>query len=144
MDKTVKVLLKEEDVETLDIQAKEKGKPRLYLLREIIERHLAGAPEPHTAPSPVSIEDPGRVLTLTKALEDSQREREILQVRVSDLERALTDRTKDLEFTRGSYQALTNNMTELIRRVPEPRSLLEDRTSWWDRHFGKRPETPDQ
>jgi predicted DNA-binding protein len=41
-DKVVKVELREDDIKTLDMQARERGVPRLYLLREIIERYLAG------------------------------------------------------------------------------------------------------
>lgn len=138
MDKVVKVMLREEDVIRFDSLAKDKGIPRMYLLREVLEGYLSG-PRPGT--SQVPAEDPGRVEALGKALEDTQREREVLKVRVSDLERALADRTKDLEYTRGQWQAINTNLTEALAKIPTPRPLLEEsgkKVSWWGRITGKK------
>ena len=137
MDKVVKVMLGEEAIGRFDTLAKGRGILRMYLLREILEGYLSG---PRPGPSQVPPEDPGKVAVLNKALEDTQQEREIFKVRVADLERALADRTNDLEYTRGQWQALNANLTEALLKIPSQRPLLEEsgkKVSWWGRLTGK-------
>jgi predicted DNA-binding protein len=50
-DRVVKVELREEDVDTLDKRARDRGLPRLFILREIIENHLKGTEGTSSAPN---------------------------------------------------------------------------------------------
>ena len=53
--KVVKVELREEDVETLDKRARDRGLSRLFILREIIENHLKGTEGTIAVPNADSI-----------------------------------------------------------------------------------------
>lgn len=130
-------MLTEEDIEALDIQAERRGIPRMYLLREVIERYLSG-PDQGTAPTPA--EAPG----LSQALTEAQADRQALRVRVEDLEKALSEKGRDLEWTRGQLQTLTATLNTTIQKLPDPRPALTEagqKPSWWARVTG-RGETP--
>lgn len=133
MDRVVKVTLREEDIEALENEAEERGISRMALLRQVIEGHLSGTGEGTTA-------GPLQSPALTQALQEAQQERGVLQARVEDLEKALNEKGRDLEWTRGQLQALTVTLNETIRKVPDPRPALEEaghKPSWWARVTGK-------
>jgi flagellar motility protein MotE (MotC chaperone) len=136
MDRVIKLTVSEEEADKLTVEAKKRDIPRTDLLREIVVKYLQRSP---AGPDTIDQEARGQVLTLSKSLEESQRDREALRERIKTLEETLSEKMRDLEWTRGQYAALTSAHGEALRKIPPPPALLEDgrpRPSWWQRLFG--------
>ena len=137
MERVVKVTLREEDIEALETEADNKGLSRATLIRQIIEEHLSG---PGAGPD----QGPGQAPALTKALQEAQGDREVLMTRVEDLEKALSEKNRDLEWTRGQLQAVMATLTEAVKKVPDPRPALTTeagpKRSWWEWVTGQKEE----
>jgi len=101
VDKVVKVELREEDVEILEKLARERGVPRLFILREIIERYIAetrgliSAPSQDTIKAAVLEERARGYEALIEELKASKTQNEgIIQQLMSDQNRLITDGKK--------------------------------------------------
>lgn len=127
MDKTIiKVPVSVEEAQALTTSANAKGISRGEYCREILIGHLAGT---GTGPQ---VPNEG----LSKALEESQKGRESLQQQVYFLEKSLSDKSQDLEWTRGQLVETQRNLTAALAKIP----LLPERTGgFWSRLFGSKP-----
>jgi len=126
MDRVVKTEMREEDIEVLDNEAKEKGIPRTHHIRKILEQYLAG-------PGPVSPEDSGKVEVLTKALETSQRTGEVLQLEKAVLE----ERARGLETVLTEMKATKSYQEGLITQLmsEQNRMITDGNPGLWSRIF---------
>jgi molybdopterin-binding protein len=127
----IKAFVSKESAEALNLEAKGKGISRADLCGEVLTNYLSGPPG-----SPAAGPDEG----LKKALEESQQAREVLQGKVKDLEKSLSDKHQDLEWTRGQLIETQRNLTAALDRIPKAPLLTDGqyKPSWWERLFGRR------
>lgn len=128
MDKVIKTEMREEDIEVLDNEAKARGIPRTHHIRKILEQYIEG-------PGPVPPEDSGRVDTLTKALIDSQREREVLQLEKAVLE----ERSRGLDAVLAEMRTTKSYQEGLITQLmsEQNRMITDGKPGLWSRIFNK-------
>lgn len=123
-DRTIiKVPVSTQDAEALTHEAKEHGMSRGDYCRDILIRHLQG----HGEVPAGTYQDHGA------ALSESQRT-------IERLEKALTDKHQDLEWTRGQLIETQRNLTAALAKIPMPPAMLTDgqhNPSWWDRFLGR-------
>ena len=126
MDRVVKAELREEDIQVLDSQAKERGISRMHHIRQILEQYLAG-------PGPVSPEYSEKVEVLTKALEESQRTRELLNLEKAVLE----ERSRGLEALVSELKATKAHNEGIIQALmsEQGRMITDGKQGLWSRLF---------
>jgi len=127
---TIKVFVTPHDAENLSMVAKGQGISRADLCGDVLSKYLAGTLTSTAQSTQVPNEG------LSKALEESQKGRESLQQQVYFLEKSLSDKSQDLEWTRGQLVETQRNLTAALAKIP----LLPERTGgFWSRLFGSKP-----
>ena len=127
MDKTIiKVPVSVEEAQALTTSANAKGISRGEYCREILIGHLAGT---GTGPQ---VPNEG----LSRALEESQKDRDGLQKQVHELEKTLAAKQDDLTWTRGQLVETQRNLSAALEKIPRITDGKE-KPGWWSRLFGK-------
>ena len=115
-----------EEAQALTTSANAKGISRGEYCREILIGHLAGT---GTGPQ---VPNEG----LSRALEESQKDRDGLQKQVHELEKTLAAKQEDLTWTRGQLVETQRNLSAALEKIPRITDGKE-KPGWWSRLFWK-------
>lgn len=70
--------------------------------------------------------------SITKALDEYQRNVDLLQHKIKDLEKSLSDKQQDLEWSRGQLVETQRNLSAALERIPATPMITDGQHKpWW-------------
>lgn len=128
----IKAFVTQHDAETLALVSKGRGISRAELCGEVLTKYLAGTLTRSPAQS-TQVPNEG----LSRALEESQRDREKLQIKVEMLESSITDRDREVSDYRGLLVETQRNLSAALTKIPAIPEATDHKPRWWEFWKGK-------